>query len=64
MPVANIERIEVIRGPGSAIYGADAFAGVINVITKTPSITGKKFVGGRVGSFDSDDLWFIGGAIS
>src|SRR5674476_488408 len=29
MPVANIARIEVIRGPGSALYGADAFAGVI-----------------------------------
>ena len=62
LPVANISRIEIIRGPGSTIYGADAFSGVINVITKTPSDTGKKFVGGRVGSFDSDDLWFIGGA--
>ncbi|MEJ2442990.1 MAG: TonB-dependent receptor plug domain-containing protein, partial [Exilibacterium sp.] len=35
MPVNGISRIEVIRGPGSAIYGADAFAGVINIITKT-----------------------------
>ncbi len=34
MPVEAIARIEVIRGPGSAIYGADAFAGVINIITK------------------------------
>lgn len=34
LPVKAIERIEVIRGPGSALYGADAFAGVINVITK------------------------------
>ncbi len=32
----EIERIEVIRGPGSAIYGANAFAGVVNIITKTP----------------------------
>ncbi len=37
MPVENIARIEVIRGPGSALYGADAFAGVINIITKTSS---------------------------
>ncbi|NOT86334.1 MAG: TonB-dependent receptor [Methylococcaceae bacterium] len=29
-----IERIEVVRGPGSALYGANAFLGVINVITK------------------------------
>ncbi|MEZ5673589.1 MAG: TonB-dependent receptor plug domain-containing protein [Thiotrichaceae bacterium] len=35
MPVNAISRIEVIRGPGSAVYGADAFAGVINIITKT-----------------------------
>ena len=28
MPVEAIARIEVIRGPGSALYGADAFAGV------------------------------------
>jgi iron complex outermembrane receptor protein len=33
MPVEHIQRIEVIRGPGSAIYGADAFAGVIYIIT-------------------------------
>ncbi len=34
LPIENISRVEVIRGPGSAIYGANAFAGVINVITK------------------------------
>ncbi|MBX2807697.1 MAG: TonB-dependent receptor plug domain-containing protein, partial [Cellvibrionaceae bacterium] len=34
LPTSNIKHIEVIRGPGSAIYGADAFSGVINVITK------------------------------
>ncbi|NDY41931.1 TonB-dependent receptor [Dissulfurirhabdus thermomarina] len=34
MPVDNVERIEFIRGPGSALYGENAFAGVINVITK------------------------------
>ncbi|RAL20329.1 hypothetical protein DL240_17255 [Lujinxingia litoralis] len=31
----NIERVEVLRGPGSALYGADAMAGVINIITRT-----------------------------
>jgi outer membrane receptor protein involved in Fe transport len=35
IPLANIERIEVIRGPGSAIYGGFAAAAVINIISKT-----------------------------
>ena len=34
IPTANIERIEVITGGASAIYGADAVAGVVNIITK------------------------------
>lgn len=32
----EIERIEVIRGPGAAIYGANAVTGVVNIITRTP----------------------------
>jgi len=35
LDVALIERIEVIRGPGSSLYGTNALFGVINVITKT-----------------------------
>ncbi|WP_348223748.1 TonB-dependent receptor [Capsulimonas sp.] len=34
--LSRIARIEVVRGPGSVLYGADAFGGVINIITKTP----------------------------
>ena len=61
MPVANIARIEVIRGPGSALYGADAFAGVINIVTKTAAdIDGTEF-GVRAGSFDSKDAWVLHG---
>ncbi len=33
-PLSNIERIEVLYGPSSAVYGANAFSGIINVITK------------------------------
>jgi iron complex outermembrane receptor protein len=38
-PIAleDIERIEVIRGPGSSLYGANAFAGVISITTRTSS---------------------------
>jgi iron complex outermembrane receptor protein len=57
MPVENIARIEVIRGPGSALYGADAFSGVINVITKTAAdIKGTEY-GVRAGSFNTKDAW-------
>ena len=39
-PVAAIEKIEVIKGPGSVLYGSDAFSAVINIITKTPQGNG------------------------
>lgn len=41
MPISveDIERIEVIRGPASALYGANGFSGVINIITRTPGET-------------------------
>src|SRR6185295_3033741 len=40
LPVAveDIERIEIIRGPASALYGADAFVGIINVVTRPPGV--------------------------
>ncbi|MDP3843443.1 MAG: TonB-dependent receptor [Oxalobacteraceae bacterium] len=57
MPLENVARVEVIRGPGSALYGADAFSGVINVITKTAAdIQGAEY-GVRAGSFNSRDAW-------
>ncbi len=38
-PVNIIDRIEVVRGPGSVLYGSNAFNGVINVITKQEEAT-------------------------
>jgi iron complex outermembrane receptor protein len=59
--VEDIERIEVVRGPGSALYGADAFNGVINIITKAP---GEGTSGINVGYGDHDtthgSLWATG----
>jgi iron complex outermembrane receptor protein len=51
--IENIKRIEVIRGPGSAVYGANAFHGVINVITKeADDIDGLELIA-RGGSWDT-----------
>lgn len=36
-PVAAIERIEIIRGPMSSLYGSDALGGVVNIITRAPT---------------------------
>ncbi len=62
LPVANISRIEIIRGPGSAVHGADAFAGVINVITKSTDELSGLTSGVRTGSFDSQDVWLQAGS--
>lgn len=62
LPVSNIARVEVIRGPGSAIYGADAFAGVVNVITKQAADIKGTEAGLRAGSFDYQDAWVLHGA--
>lgn len=56
-PLENVARVEVIRGPGSALYGAEAVSGVINVITKSAEdIDGTEF-GARAGSFRTYDVW-------
>ena len=57
VPVENIARIEIIRGPGSALYGANAYAGVINIITKTAADTPGTEFGVRDGSFNFKNAW-------
>lgn len=57
LPVTAIARIEVLRGPGSAVYGADAFSGVVNIITKTVGDIDGTTAGTRYGSFNSRDFW-------
>ncbi|MCS7000984.1 MAG: TonB-dependent receptor [Bacteroidota bacterium] len=37
LSVGNVERVEIVRGPLSSLYGGDALAGVINIITKRPA---------------------------
>ncbi len=45
VPMSNIDHIEVVYGPASAVYGADAFAGVINIITRNDTREGQSFDG-------------------
>lgn len=45
----DIERVEIIRGPASALYGADAYSGIINIVSRAPG-TGKSYVLGRGGN--------------
>lgn len=61
MPINNISRIEVMRGPGSALYGADAFAGTINIITKTAEEIAGTQTGVRLGSFNTSEGWLLHG---
>jgi len=56
--ISNIDRIEVVRGPGSAIYGADAYSGVINIITKTAKAINKGSVGIKAGTHNTQNAWF------
>lgn len=47
--VEQIERIEVVRGPSSVLYGSDAIGGVINLISRTPRADGRALVRGNFG---------------
>jgi outer membrane receptor for ferrienterochelin and colicin len=60
-PVEGIERIEIIRGPGSVLYGTNAYAGVINIITAKAE-NGTHFQATmNYGSFNTKSVNFGGG---
>ena len=52
IPLAGVERVEIVRGPASMLYGGSAVGGVINIITKKGKGDVKGQVGAEVGSFD------------
>lgn len=51
VPLANIERIEIIRGAGTVLYGDQAVGGVINIITRMPA-NSEAYVESSIGSHD------------
>ena len=52
IPIENIERVEVVRGGGSVLYGSDATGGVINIITKKER---QNYVKAAVGNFGQQE---------
>lgn len=64
LTVDNIERIEVVRGPQSPLYGSDAIGGVINIITKKGRGKSRVEVSCEGGSYDTikQEMGVSGGA--
>lgn len=54
--LGEIQQIEIIKGPGSALFGFNAYSGVINIITLNPLTTEKAFVQATVGSYGLYDV--------
>jgi iron complex outermembrane receptor protein len=54
IPVAAVERVEIVRGSGAVLYGDAATSGIVNIVTRSPLTPGKRFeVMGRVASHDT-----------
>ncbi|RLC27787.1 MAG: hypothetical protein DRH32_09845 [Deltaproteobacteria bacterium] len=63
IPVENIERIEVLHGSGSVLYGDNAMGGVINIITKRGG-EGSKFQAEMAAGTDNTSKMRVGGGFS
>lgn len=53
MTLSNIKQVEIIRGPGSALYGSNAFLGVVNIVT----INDRNEAGGSFGSWNRREVY-------
>jgi outer membrane receptor for ferrienterochelin and colicins len=53
LSVQNIERIEIVKGAASSLYGSEAVGGVVNIITKDPEDRFDYFANGSIGSYES-----------
>jgi iron complex outermembrane receptor protein len=59
IPITDIERIEIIKGPSSSLYGSSAIGGVINIITKSSVKNPITYVRSYFGAYDkpAHDIW-------
>lgn len=64
LPVTEVERVEVLKGTGSALYGSAALGGVVNVITReipdAPRLSARLFAGGYADPPDAEWRWRSG----
>lgn len=58
IPIEAVQRIEVVIGPGSTLYGPDAFLGVVNIVTKEGDDINGVLALGRLGSENTKDPSF------
>lgn len=56
----NVERVEVLKGPGGFLYGANPLAGAVNLVRRQPEPGSFATVGVRGASFDTNELTFDG----
>ncbi len=61
IPFHQVKQVEFIKGPGSALYGANAFSGVVNIKTKDGSDVNGKEIAVSIGKSQRREVSFVGG---
>ena len=61
IPLEDIKKIEIIRGPGSALYGSNAFSGVVNIITKNVVDMRHNEISSSYGTYDTQNHYVFMG---